>query len=80
MKYVIFDNKYPVLFPDEILHCEVLINHFSDSHFDKLAKPTSAGHFNGKAFDRSETLNLESKEEDTEIIKNLLIKKYENNN
>jgi len=63
MKYIIFDNKYPVLFPDDVLHYKVKIEGM---------KPTSAGHFNGKAFDRSESLNLEPKEGDTEIINYLI--------
>ena len=61
MKYIIFDNKYPVLFPESIIHSEIEIE-------DKI--PTSAGHYSPSkgVYDRSESLGLEPKEGDLELI------------
>jgi len=66
MKYIIFEKKYAILFPENIIH--------SDMASLFRSTPTSAGHYSPEkgVYDRSETLNLESKPEDTEIIKKLL--------
>lgn len=71
MKYIIFDNRVPVIFPKIIDHSEmakfliIQTNHL-------LAKPTSAGFIkdNGVTFGESYTLGLQSGENDDEIIKN----------
>ena len=68
MKYIIFDSKYPVIFPDEVIHCEIKLS---------LYPPTSAGEivltsYKGVCcFGESGSLGLKSKKEDS-----LLIKKY----
>ncbi|MFA5036146.1 MAG: hypothetical protein WC479_03125 [Candidatus Izemoplasmatales bacterium] len=66
MKYIIFNNKYPVLFSDEVTHCDVSIEGM---------KPTSAGHFKIKTFGVSESLGLSSRPEDGKLISMLLIRR-----
>jgi len=68
MKYIIVDGKYPILFSNTLLHCEVA---------EGFADITSAGHTeieNGKVrvFGESETLNLKWKDGDATLISNLL--------
>jgi hypothetical protein len=69
MKYIIFDNKYPVIFPESITHCTVKL---------ESKKPTSAGYldisWNGsiKVFGESGTLNLKSKPEDRILIEKMI--------
>ena len=60
-----FNYFYPVLFDDDILHCDVTV---------KGMKPTSAGHYstNKGVYGQSETLDLNPKTGDNQII-NVLI-------
>lgn len=71
MKYIIFDNKYPVLFPDEIIHCTVSAEGM---------KPTSAGHAELESgmirvFGESETLGIHYESGDATMIYRLLEEK-----
>lgn len=68
MKYIIFDNKYPVIFPDEILHACVYL---------EMCQPTSAGHLTIKGkkveiYGESESLGLKPKPEDKELLEQLI--------
>lgn len=68
MKYIIFDNQYPVLFPESITHCTVKIDG---------KKPTSSGFIvffkagDVCCYGESGSLGITSKPEDR-----LLIEKY----
>ena len=74
MKYIIFENKYPVIFPNEIIHYEINI----DTRF--RLNHTSAGHVNIKGnkvtvYGESESLGLKPKPEDKQLLEKLI---YEN--
>ena len=64
MKYIVFDNKYPVIFPDDLIHCSVSVEGM---------KPTSAGHVKIKTFGVSESLGIGGKVGDKELITSLFI-------
>lgn len=71
MKYVIFDNKYPVVFPDSIIHCDISLDMYLGM------KPTSAGHLNIKGnkikvYGESESLGLKPKPEDKKLLETLI--------
>lgn len=65
MKYIIFDNYFPVVFPDNIEHKQIA------SGVDK--EPTSAGFIeNGICTGFSDSLGISSKPTDTKHVKILL--------
>ena len=60
-----FDNIFPVLFPDDIPHCDVKVEGM---------KPTSAGHYSEIGpYGESETLGLSAEPQDDRIIKDLFV-------
>lgn len=62
MKYIIYDNFWPIIFPFIYNHID-MANHF-------LGKVTSAGFIdkNGKVYGYSDSLSISSKESDQRII------------
>lgn len=75
MKYIIFDERYPVIFPVFLSHDEVARLY----EYKGIGKPTSAGFIrlnsSGKKLfphGKSISLNLQSRAEDASIINRLL--------
>lgn len=71
MKYIVFDEMFPVCFHEGIQHWSVECQWGC-----RIGRPTSAGFFrieNGKVvtYDRSESLNLEPSEDDAELIQEM---------
>ena len=81
MKYIIFENKYPVIFPNDITHCDVDISFYDSVIRMKPKIPTSAGHLTIKGnkvtiYGESESLGLKPKPDDEKLLE-LLIKSKE---
>lgn len=75
MKYIILGNdnfEYPIIFPDNLPHICVSESICNNPEFSKMKlKPISAGFIDlgsVKCSDKSETLELESRPQDTSLI------------
>lgn len=75
MKYIIFDNRYPIIFPQFLVHSETASLH------RRLGKPTSAGFIRMEStgtetklypYGSSLSLNLVSEPGDSDIINKAL--------